>query len=121
MRRAGDYRYEYPATYFSISDIGLHMRVYADTLTVQTQHLSSGKVCEAVALTFYDEKGNILEKGLTDKQGGAAFANIKDKARLLVAAKEGDTTILALNMPALDLSAFELGDQPFRQLGQGPQ
>lgn len=116
MRRAGDYQYEYPATYFSISDIGLHMRVYADTLTVQTQHLSSGKICAEVALTFYDKKGNILEKKLTDKQGSAAFANIKDKARLLVAAKGNDTTILPLNMPALDLSAFELGEQPFREL-----
>lgn len=116
LRQSGTYHYDYPATYFSISDIGLHMRVYPGTMTVQTQYLSSGRICGDVMLTFYDKKGNILEQGRTDKQGAAAFANIKEKAALLVAKKGRHTTILPLIMPALDLSAFDLGEQPFREL-----
>ena len=109
LRKSGSYEYDFPATYFSISDIGMQLRIYADTMSVQAQYLSSAKICDGVRLTFYNQKGDILEQGHTDAQGSATFANVKDKARLLIAEKDKHTTILPLNMPALDLSAFDLG------------
>lgn len=116
LQQAGIYGYQYPATYFSVSDIGMHMRVYPQKMVVQTQHLSSGKVYKDVSLSFYDRKGNVIEQGRTDKSGTAAFARIMEKSQLLVARKGKHTSILPLIIPALDLSAFELGDQPFRNL-----
>ena len=109
LRKSGSYEYDFPATYFSISDIGMQLRIYADTMSVQAQYLSSAKICDGVRLTFYNQKGDILEQGHTDAQGSATFANVKDKARLLIAEKDKHTNILPLNMPALDLSAFDLG------------
>lgn len=116
LHQAGTYSYQYPATYFSVSDIGMHMRVYAQKMVVQTQHLSSGKAYKDVSLTFYDSEGDVVEQGRTDKLGTAAFARIMEKTQLLVARKGKHTSILPLIMPALDLSAFELGEQPFRNL-----
>ncbi len=116
LRRAGTYSHGYPATYFTISDIGLHLRIYPHTTTVQTQHLSSGEVYKDVSLTIFDKDGDIVEQGQTDRDGTAAFARLKDQARLLVARDGNHTSILPLRSPALDLSAFELGEQPFRDL-----
>jgi uncharacterized protein YfaS (alpha-2-macroglobulin family) len=116
LRQAGTYLHDYPATYFSISDIGLHMRVYPGSIAVQAQHLASGKVYKGVTLTFYDKRGDILERKRTDPNGTATFSQVKKKARLLVARKGDHTSILPLTGPALDLSAFDLGDQPFREL-----
>ncbi|MEJ2156019.1 MAG: alpha-2-macroglobulin [Desulfobacteraceae bacterium] len=116
MRQAGAFLHDYPATYFAVSDIGLHMRVYPESTFIQTQHLASGKVFEAVRLTFLDSRGDILEQGRTDGSGTAAFPRLKKKAVLLVASKGSHTSILPLRGPALDLSAFDLGEQPFRDL-----
>lgn len=116
LHQAGTYLYDYPATYFTISDIGLHMRVYSRSTMVQAQHLGSAKVYEDVALTFYDKKGEILDQGRTDQNGRATFGQLKKSARLLVARRGDHTSILPLKGPALDLSAFELGEQPFRDL-----
>ncbi len=116
LRQAGTYSHGYPVTYFTISDIGLHLRVYSDTVTVQTLHLGSGAVFKEVLLTFFDKDGDIVDQGRTTRDGTARFPRLKNKARLMVARHGKHTSILPLQGPALDLSAFELGEQPFREL-----
>ena len=116
LRRPGNYPYSMSATYFTISDIGVHLRVYARGMEIQAQHLASAKPYAGVEAAFYDQDGDLIEKARCDDDGRATVANIKDKARLMVAREGSHITILPLTTPALDLSAFDLGKQPYRDM-----
>ncbi|MEJ2038732.1 MAG: MG2 domain-containing protein [Desulfosarcinaceae bacterium] len=116
LRQAGTYPYSTPATYFSISDIGLHLRVYAQSMNVQVNQLITGKAYAGVSLTLYGKKGDVLEQVKSDKQGRAALSTPRSEARLLVATRGDHTSVLSMQAPALDLSAFDLGKQPFREI-----
>ncbi len=116
LRQAGTFPCTTAATYFSISNIGLHMRVYAQSMEVQVNQLTTGKVYADVMLTLYGEKGRVLARTRSDRQGRATLGMPKAKARLLVATRDRHTSILPLQQPALDLSAFDLGKQPFREV-----
>lgn len=116
LRQAGTYPYNTSATYFSISNIGLHLRAYDQSMEVQVNALTSGKPYINAKLTTYDKKGKILERTVSNKVGRAIFRKSRKKAHLLVASHEGNTSILPLRGPALDLSAFDLGKQPYRDI-----
>ncbi len=116
LRQAGTYPYAIAFTYFSISDIGLHLRVYPQQMDLLAQHLTTGKIFRGVDLQIQDKKGRVIAQGRSDQEGRASFANLTQKAWVLVARNDDHTSILPLKVPALDLSAFDLGDQTFRNL-----
>ncbi|WXL26552.1 alpha-2-macroglobulin [Ectopseudomonas mendocina] len=107
MRQAGTYNYSQPATLFSLSDIGLSARRYQDRLDVFTQALEGGSAISGVNLEVVDNKGSLLAEGKTDSDGHAELP-LPAKAELVIAHKDGQTSLLRLNTAALDLSEFDI-------------
>lgn len=107
MKQAGTYNYTQPATLFTLSDIGLSLHSFPEQLELFTQSLASGAPLDDVNVQLLDEKGQQLASGSSDSQGHLRLpANAKGK--LLLATLKGQTSLIDLNRPALDLAEFPI-------------
>ncbi len=111
MNQAGHYTYSNAATLFTLSDIGLSTHRYHNRLEVFTQSLENGALQSGVDVTLLNEKGQTLAQATSDNNGRATLQSEKQGA-LLLARKEGQTTLLDLNLPALDLAEFKVAGDP---------
>ena len=105
MKKAGSYNYSNAATLFTLSDIGLSLHQFPTQMDVFSQSLENGAALSDITLTLLDEKGQTLQQVATDKQGHAQL-KARGKAKLLLATKDQQTTLLDLSRPALDLAEF---------------
>ena len=106
MKKAGAFRDEYDTAFFSVSDIGLHVRAYKDKLFVHTASLESGDALANAELRVLDKRGEPVFRASTDRNGNALLDYTLDAAHVLTAARGKDVSILPFNQPALDLSEF---------------
>ena len=111
MNKAGQYEYSNAATLFTLSDIGVSAHRYQNRLDVFTQSLENGTAQQGVEVALLDEKGQTLSKATSDTKGHVQLEN-NLKAALLLARKEGQTTLLDLKLPALDLAEFDIAGEP---------
>ncbi|MBI3711944.1 MAG: alpha-2-macroglobulin family protein, partial [Burkholderiales bacterium] len=109
MRRPGFFDYEFQVTYFYVSDIGLHVRRYGKQTDVFTTSLREGKAQGGVALSVLGESGKVLLAAKTDGDGHGVLPELPDSARLLLAQRGKETSILVLQEPGLDLAEFDIG------------
>ncbi len=116
LRGAGVYDYRYSRIWFTISDLGLSLRQYSQSLTVQVQGLETAKPVPGVSLTGMDEKGRELFIARTDDRGTATLEGRFPQLATLIARKKGHTSILPVDLPALDLSEFKAATAPFRPI-----
>ncbi|CQI92890.1 alpha-2-macroglobulin [Yersinia rohdei] len=115
MQQAGHYSYTNAATLFTLSDIGVSLHSYHNRMDVFTQALAGGAALKGVSLQVLDEKGQVLVQAETDGQGHAQLAK-NPKAKLLLAAQNGQTSLIDLNAPALDLAEFDIaGPEGFQK------
>lgn len=108
MQRAGRYDSANPATLFTLSDIGVSLHSYRDRMDVFAQGLEQGKALKGIEIRVLDDKGRQLQTAATDETGHAQL----DKpagARLLLATRDDQTSMLDLAEPALDLAEFDIG------------
>lgn len=109
MRKAGEYKYSHPATWFAISDLGLHLRVYSDNADISVNSLATALPTAEVALRLLDRKGSVLAQTKSDQLGTARFSKAQmSEANLLVATHGQHTSIVRLFGPLLDLSEFPI-------------
>ncbi|MFB0582745.1 alpha-2-macroglobulin family protein [Aeromonas salmonicida] len=113
MSPLGNYDWRKETTYFAVSDMGLSARRYRDQLEVFVSALSNADPLKEVQLSLLDEKGNRLQVQQTDLRGHRRFDQVQG-ARLLLAEQGKHLAVLRLDGAALDLSAFELGTQPWQ-------
>ena len=107
MKQAGTYNYTQPATLFTLSDIGVSLHSFPDQLELFTQSLANGAPLDDVNVQLLDEKGQQLASGTSDSNGHLRLpANAKGK--LLLATQKGQTSLIDLNRPALDLAEFPI-------------
>ncbi|UGS39464.1 alpha-2-macroglobulin family protein [Pseudocitrobacter corydidari] len=111
MNQAGHYNYSNAATLFTLSDIGLSAHRYHNRLDVFTQSLENGAAQSAVDVQLLNEKGQTLAQANSDAQGHATLQTDKEAA-LVLARKDGQTTLLDLKLPALDLAEFAIAGAP---------
>lgn len=111
MNQAGHYNYSNAATLFTLSNIGLSAHRYHNRLDIFTQGLESGAALGGIDVMLLNEKGQSLAQAKTDSDGHATLSTDKEGA-LLLARKEGETTLLDLNLPALDLAEFAITGDP---------
>ncbi|MEO3991732.1 alpha-2-macroglobulin family protein [Pseudocitrobacter cyperus] len=111
MNQAGHYNYSNAATLFTLSDIGLSAHRYHNRLDVFTQSLENGAAQSAVEVQLLNEKGQTLAQAKSDAQGHATLQTDKEAA-LVLARKDGQTTLLDLKLPALDLAEFAIAGAP---------
>ena len=120
MRAPGEYDYNYHSAYFLVTDIGLFTRVYAEESLIFVSSLADGSPIAGAALNFHDPKGRVVSTGVTDERGAFRYAGkLPGKIRIITArettaGREGQVGILPLDIPALDMSAFDLGERPYR-------
>ncbi|HZH44568.1 MAG TPA: alpha-2-macroglobulin [Lysobacter sp.] len=106
MKKAGDFKDRYETAFFTVSDLGVHVRAYRDRLFVHTASLESGAAANAVELRILNAAGEPLLKGATDRNGNALLNYRLDAGHLLIARRGDDVSMLPFNQPALDLSEF---------------
>ncbi|MBL4565431.1 alpha-2-macroglobulin family protein [Citrobacter koseri] len=111
MNQAGHYNYSNPATLFTLSDIGVSAHRYHNRLDIFTQSLENGAAQQGVEVALLDEKGQTLAQAASDAQGYVQLEN-SQQAALLLARKDGQTTLLDLKLPALDLAEFAIAGAP---------
>ncbi|MFV0548740.1 MAG: alpha-2-macroglobulin family protein [Limnobaculum xujianqingii] len=107
MQEAGVYQYSNPVTIFTLSDIGISLHRYHDRLDVFTQALEGGEGVSGVKVELFDEKGNSLAQAKTSSDGHAQLIK-DDKAKIMLATKDGQTSLIDLSKSALDLSEFDI-------------
>lgn len=113
MKRTGQFREQFETTFFTVSDIGLHVRAYKDKLFVHTASLEDGSGINSVDLQIIDGSGETSLKGQTDRNGNAMLPYKLDAAHVLIARRGNDVSMLPFNQPALDLSEFAVsGREP---------
>ncbi len=106
MKKAGSFADRFETAFFTVSDIGLHVRAYRDRLFVHTASLQTGQALAGVELRVLDARGEAVFKGETDGNGHALLEHRMDAAQVLVAVRGKDVSLLPFNQPALDLSEF---------------
>jgi uncharacterized protein YfaS (alpha-2-macroglobulin family) len=114
LRRPGEFDASYDTAMFFVSDIGLHVRHYADELLVHTASLETGRPKARVALSLRNERGEEVASAETDARGLARFAWRFDPRFVLVARHGRDLSLLSFRQPALDLSEFPIDGRPQR-------
>ncbi len=115
MRRPGEYDYRYNTAYFFVSDIGVQARLYKDSAVILTASLKTGKPLPDVHISIQDKHGREVLSGRTDDHGELRLDQRLQGRSLLVAEREKDVSFVPLTGPALDLSAFKLGDRPYQE------
>ncbi len=120
MRESGDYRYDYPATWFAVSDLGIHLRQYPDRLDATVNSLKTAIPAENVQLKLLDGTGNAVLSSVTTAEGTASFtaaAKLQQASLLVATTDAGDTSLVRLFGAGLDLAEFPV-DGPARTAEQ---
>ncbi|WP_312690677.1 alpha-2-macroglobulin [Kosakonia sp.] len=111
MNQAGHYNYSNAATLFTLSNIGLSAHRYHNRLDIFTQGLENGAALSGIEVVLLNEQGQTLAQATSDKDGHATL-NTDKEAALILARKDGETTLLDLKLPALDLAEFAISGDP---------
>lgn len=111
MRAAGEYD-QRQITWFTVTDIGVHIRQYRNQLDIHTSSLTTGKPLGKVKLQLLGKGSQVLQENTTTTEGIASFTQDLKKAHALLARTDKQLTLVDLQQPALDLSEFELGKRP---------
>ena len=111
MNQAGHYTYSNAATLFTLSDIGVSAHRYHNRLDVFTQSLENGTAQSGIDVQLLNDKGQTLAQANSDAKGHVSLQTDKEAA-LLLARKDGQTTLLDLKLPALDLAEFDIAGAP---------
>ena len=114
MSQPGRFRYEFQSTYFYVSDLGLHLRQFDKSADAFVSSLTDGKAVKGVEISWMDEQGKVLVRAETDGDGRALFAERPKTAKVVVARKDKQVSLLALKEPALDLSEYNITGEPYK-------
>jgi len=112
MKGAGQYPDAYQTTYFLISDLGLHARVYERAIEVHFSSLATGEAVPAVDTRLLDADGKTLATATGDDQGRVRFVRPSPDPAVIYAVRGDGVALLDLRAPALDLGEFTQGERP---------
>lgn len=114
MSQPNRFRHDFQVSYFYVSDLGLSTRFFAKGADAYVSSLVSGKAVGGVEVSMLDEHAKVLARAETDGEGRANFAERPATAKVVVARKDGQVSIITLKEPALDLSEYDIGGLPGR-------
>ncbi len=116
LKGAGHYNYNNSSTWFTISDLGLHVKKYKNHLQFHVQSLETAKPIKAVTIKGYDKKGKQLFTAVTDPNGISTINGATKHLSYVIAMLEKSISFLPMDTPAIDLSEFRLAVEPFRPI-----
>ena len=112
MKAPGKFSYYLKTAYFSISDIGLHIRKYNNEIDIYTTSLKEGTEKGNVNIKLFSNKSRVLSEAKTDDNGFATISTVNLRKNhspsFVVAQKENSISFLKINGAALDLSEFNI-------------
>ena len=114
MNPPGRFGWDFQVTYFYVTEIGLHLRRHAAQTDVFATSLTSGEALKGVELSLLDDSGKAIAQAASDGAGHAVFQGNTEKARVVMARRGKEMSVLALREPALDLSEYDVGGHPSR-------
>jgi alpha-2-macroglobulin len=114
MTQPGRFRYDSQATYFYVSDLGLHLRLFEKSADAFVSSLIDGRAVRGVEISCLDAQGKTLAQAQTDGDGHAVFAEWPSAARVALARRDKQVSILALREPALDLSEYDIVGERYK-------
>lgn len=108
------YAYEFESTWFIQTNIGLHTRVYQNSVAVFVHQLPAAKVYSKVNVSLIGHDSQVISEGTTDKNGFVEL-NFTDRNKIRhVMANSGDEiNLVRLSQPKLDLSEFNLANRAY--------
>ena len=112
MRRPGQFENPVSATWFSVTDLGIHLRSYGTTQQIMVHSLDTTKPVSGASIELLSRSGGVVHRGRTDAKGIYQLRNSVKYQQMLVVRKGGSVSILPLDTAALDLSDFNLHDRP---------
>ncbi len=108
MTQPNRFKTEFEATYFYVSDLGLHLRQFEKQADAFVSSLSEGTGVSGVEVNWLDGQGKILATATSDSNGRAHFDAQPTEARMIMAKKGEHVSMITLREPALDLSEFPI-------------
>ncbi len=114
MNPPGRFGWDFQVTYFYVTDIGLHLRRHAAQTDVFATSLKSGEAMQGIEVSLLDDSGKALAQARTDGEGHAVFAGNTERARVVMARRGKEMSVITLREPALDLSEYDVGGNPSR-------
>ena len=93
---------------FTITDIGLHARLFPTHMEIFTRSLETGAAIANVELRLRNSKNQPAIKIFSDKNGRARIAVVPSRKAILTASFDQHFSFLSFSEPALDLSAFAI-------------
>lgn len=110
MSQPNRFRHDYQTTYFYVSDLGLHLRQYAGKgADAFVSSLTSGKAVSGVEVSWLSADGRVLARAESNSDGRAVFAERPKDAKVVLAKKGDQISLITLKEPALDLAEFDVG------------
>ena len=116
LSRPDRFDYYYKTSFFLVTDIGMHARVYEKELHVYASSLNTGKNLADVKLKLYNRHGHIVEEVFTDNKGKARFKFMPNRRSAIIAERGGEIAIISFKDPALDLSEFKIRGKQHKPL-----
>jgi alpha-2-macroglobulin len=114
MSQPGRFRHEYQVTYYYVSDIGLHLKLFDKSADAWVSSLADGKAVPGVDIVWIDAKGKTLASAKSDADGRAHFAERPAEARVVLARRDKQVSMIALKEPALDLSEYQIAGNAYK-------
>ena len=108
MTQPGRFRYDSQTTYFYVSDLGMHLRLFDKSADVFVSSLVDGRAVRGVEISWLDSTGKTLTRAETDSDGHAVFAEWPRDAKVALARKDKQVSLVAMREPALDLSEYDI-------------
>lgn len=115
MDLPGTYSGRSHATYFMVTDLGIHVRRYDKSMDVYISSLKTAQPIDDVKIQLVDYRGNVLNSSITKDGGHRNYYHVKSDAHYLIAQYKNSYSILPIKQAALDLSEFDLGKRPYQE------
>ncbi len=107
MSAPGSFAGDYQTTYFYVSDIGLHLHRNGGRIDAFATSLKSGTALDGVEFELLDGDGKRVATVKGDGDGRATFEAAPADARLVIARRGRELSVVSLAEAALDLSEFD--------------
>lgn len=107
MNVPGNFSGDYQTTYFYVSDIGLHLHRNGARIDAFATSLKSGSALDAVDFELLDGDGKRVDAARAGEDGRATFDAAPVNARLVIARRGRELSVVSLAEAALDLSEFD--------------
>ncbi|MDX8377704.1 MAG: MG2 domain-containing protein, partial [Mariprofundales bacterium] len=119
LRQPGHYDYSYNATWFVISDLGVHVRRYRNSISAFTASLETGEAVADVELLLLNRKGKRITKTRADANGQASLSVPENSQPMILLATHNknntkELAVVDFRTPALDLAEFSISGRPWQ-------